>query len=225
MIQNKNSKYDVVAGLFQGIKIYKGDRFIVLSGLSGATNLLNLKFYNIMTIEEMQEKVKNMAFCLATSQDQADALTMVEAIYTGLKEGGFAINDDPEIIDLLKYTSVPKEYSESKTIDKVSVHSGSSGVGSFTTSAQTRYHGTGTTYTKAEIKKEPEPRYFERKNSKKPSIEELKIMSEKINLIMAGEYKVELPETKGEIVTDVKVADDDNEDYYNNLRNYHGCMY
>ena len=146
----------------------------------------------------MEDGTKNMAFCMAEASDQKDALNMVQEIYSKMLAAGFGLKNDPEIIDLDKYSEVPVEYKEGKTISKATANSGAnSGVGSFAPSC-TSYKGNGSTYSKSVQKKEPEPKVLSRSKGKKPNEEAMAILTAKLDLIWGGTYEAVLPETKEE---------------------------
>jgi uncharacterized protein YaaR (DUF327 family) len=215
MILNKEAKYDVVAGLFKGIMEREGEKFILLHGLKESTNVLNLKFYNIMTVEQLADDYKNMTFLTAEDTDQVLALELVESLYEGLVAAGNVLENDPKIIDIRKYEGVPKEYLEGKPLEKDTTTSSVSSNGSYTPPC-TRYSGTGVTYTKTVVKKDPEPTLLSRTNSKKPAKTALDLMEEKITQIMAGTFVPVLPETVGEDADGKAAADDPDTDtdYY-----------
>ena len=219
MILNKETKYDVVAGLFKGIVEKNKETFILLHGLKNATAVLNTQFYNIMSLEVMEEEYKNMTYLTSEVSDQELAMQMLDELNTLLLENDFGMKNDAKIIDIENYDDVPKEYIDGKAIDKDNAAAGSkaTGVGSFAAPG-TRYQppaGNGVIYSKTTAKKEPTPLVFSRTKTKKPNKVALDLMREKIEHIMAGDYEHELPETLGEVEADA-AADDDDDDYYAN---------
>lgn len=216
MILNKDSKYDVVAGLFKGIIEKDDDKFILLHGLKDSTNVLNLKFYNIMMIEELEADYKNMMYLNLEASDQKDALERVEELYDRMILANMGIENDPRILDIKKLKNVPKEYIEGKPIEKESgIHTTSpNSVGSFANPV-THYAGSSGVYSKTTAKIEPEPAVFNRSNSKKPLKSTLDLMEEKINQIMAGGFKPTLPETMGEDADGTGISEEiEDETYY-----------
>lgn len=217
VILSKGAKYDVISGLFKGIVEKENDKFILLHGLKDSTNVLNLRYYNIMTVEELSDDYKNMTYLTAEETDQTLALEMVEKLYSDLIAAGKALVNDPTVIDIEKYEEVPKEYLEGKPLEKDTISSPTSSVGSFA-SPCTRY-SSGVTYTKTVVKKDPEPTLLSRTNSKKPTKPALDLMEEKITQIMAGTFVPVLPETMGEDADGKATADDTDTtdvDYYGN---------
>jgi len=209
MILNKENNYEVVSGLFKGIVEQKGDKFVLLHGLKDSTNVLNLKFYNIMTIEERTDDFKNMTYLTAKKVDQNLALTMLEAFYEKFTDAGYVLKNDPVIIDVKKFTEVPDEYLEGKPTSSGTAQSSSSGVGSFASSGK-NYSRATSTYTKPDAKKDPEPTVFGRVKGKKPAKNALENLQEKLNQIREGAFEPVLPETLGDVES--TVADDEDED-------------
>jgi hypothetical protein len=203
MILNKDTKYDVVAGLFKGIIEKDDDKFILLHGLKESTNVLNLKFYNIMMIEELEDDYKNMMYLNLEESDQKTAMEEVEKLYAKLLAAGKGLENDPRILDITKFKDVPKEYIEGKPIEKSTgtnvTTTTNNGVGSFANPA-TRYVSGAGTYTRTAVKADPEPAVLGRSQTglKKPLKASLDLMEEKINQIMAGTFVPVLPETMGE---------------------------
>ena len=217
MILNKDSKYDVIAGLFKGIVEKDGDKFILLHGLKDSTNVLNLKYYNIMMVEELEDDYKNMMYLNAEESDQKMAMEAVEKIYASLLAGGRGLANDPRILDISKFSDVPKEYVEGKPLEKSTTSTSSttnSGVGTFA-NPNTRYVGNSGTYTKTVVKADPEPSILGRTHNKKPLKAMLDLMEEKIDQIMAKNFEPILPETMGEDAEGTGIAEDvEDEAYY-----------
>lgn len=199
MILNKDTKYDVVAGLFKGIIEKDDDKFILLHGLKDSTNVLNLKFYNIMMIEELEEDYKNMMYLNSEESDQKMAMEEVEKLYSKMLGAEMGLENDPRILDIKKFKNVPKEYVEGKPLEKpaTSATHTTNGVGSFA-NPNIRYTGASGTYAKTPVKADPEPSVLGRTQNKKPLKAALDLMEEKINQIMAGTFVPVLPATMGE---------------------------
>lgn len=209
MVLNKDTKYDVIAGLFKGIIEKQGQKFILLQGLKNATNILSADFYNIMMIEEREGDYKNLTYFTAEKVDQDIAEEMIGKLYNNLIEAGMILKNDPKIIDIDKYSEVPKDYIDGKPLQTGSSAAGkASGVGNFA-SPHTRYQS-GTTYTKqTTVKADPEPALINRTKTKKPVKAALEIMLEKVQQITAGDFEPTLPEIMAEDDTGVTEADDD----------------
>jgi hypothetical protein len=217
MILKKSSQtYDVVAGLFKGIyeDKKKGGVFILLAGLKGVTDCLNLEFYSIMTIEELEEDYRNMDYVIDTEEDQAKALAALKALKEKLIIGGKGSESDKDIIDETKYTKVPEDYKKGQPIG---AKFDQAGTGNFA-AATTRYEKSNyNTYNKTVIKKDPEPTSFERKREELPAAEFLAALSTRIDAITSGELDLELPAIMGADEAGVGFDDDDP---YNGI----GCM-
>jgi hypothetical protein len=170
-----------------------------------------------MTIEELEPDFKNMAYLTAEETDQKAGMKIVEKLYADLLAADFGLDSDPKILDIKKFSDVPKEYIEGKPLDKVtSTTSTVSGVGAFAAPG-TRYVGLAGTYNRTQPKADPEPAVIGRTQNKKPAKAALDLMEEKIDQIMAGTFEPDLPETMGEDVDGTAVAGEpDEETYYNN---------
>lgn len=206
MILNKDTKYDVLSGLFKGIIKKDGETFILLHGLKNSTNVLNTKFYNIMTIEELEDDYKNMTYLTAEKADQTAGFDIIKTLYERLITADFVLRNDRKIIDISKYKDVPKEHIEGTSITNTETNSNTKGHGSYN-QASNRYTGSG--YLKTTVKKEPEPLVFGRKKNKKPNKDAIESMIEKLDKIRAGTYEEVLPETLGEDSAGTGDADDD----------------
>lgn len=118
MIQCKNNNYDVISGLFAGIRKKKGQKFILIHSLGNATSILNLAYYKVLSIEQLIGENKNFVFLTREDSDQEKALGMIEVTYDVLKLRGFGTASDPEIIDVSKYQEVPEEYKRVATVSR-----------------------------------------------------------------------------------------------------------
>jgi hypothetical protein len=218
MVLNKDTKYDVITGLFKGIVEKKGQKFVLLQGLSNTTNVLSTKFYNIMTIEVREGDYKNYTYLTCEKVDQDIGYEKIEKLAKTLLDNGFGVANDPEIIDTDKYKEVPKDYVEGKPLGNGTAQSGTaSGVGSFA-SPHSRYSQGAHTYTKqTTVKPDPVPGLIARTKTKKPSKTALEEMLEKVRQVTADTFEPELPEIMGEDDTGVTEADDDDyaAGYYN----------
>ena len=79
--KGKLNKYDVISGLLQGIKIHLGSTFILLHGKKGATNVVNLAFYDIMTVEVRHKEYKDMTHLTTKDSDQKFALNLLNTLH------------------------------------------------------------------------------------------------------------------------------------------------
>jgi hypothetical protein len=194
MILNKESSYDVVAGLFKGIYEKENETFILLHGLKNATHALNLKYYNIMMIEERVPDYKNMVFLNSSDVDQTNALQMLAGHYETLTAAGYVVPNDPKILDTEKYTDVPEEYLKEQPVGATKNTSNVNGVGNYAAPGTHYVAGQVNNFVKkAYVKPDPEPTTFTRTKTKKPTPEQLSELIEKIGQIMAGTYDAILP--------------------------------
>lgn len=215
MVLNKETKYDVVSGLFKGIIEKKGQTFILLHGLKNSTDVLNLKFYNFMSIEELTGDFKNYTYLNSEQTDQDTALEMVTAIYKELMAAGFGLVNDGKLIDIEKYRKVPVDYKDGKPLVTGTGTAGSaSGVGSFANPG-TRYVNNNGIYSRnTVIKKDPEPSLFKRTKTKKPTKVAIDLMVEKLAQIRAGNFEPSIPDTLGVDAAGEHDADDDDTSAY-----------
>lgn len=215
MILNKESKYDVIAGLFKGIIEKDGETFILLHGLKGATAVLNTAFYNVLSIEVLEEDYKYMTYLTCESTDQELGSQMLDELYADFMKYDFGLTNDPTIIDIEKYSDVPKDFLDGKPLNKSVAQSGTAagGVGSFANSPkQYARNNSAVGYGAATTRKEPEPAIFSRSKSKKPVKTDLDLMQEKIDQIKAGDFTPTLPETMED--DGDGVSDDYDDDLY-----------
>lgn len=218
---HKESKYDVIAGLYKGMMERKGHTFVLINGLKGATNIVNLKFFNIMTIEELKDDHKEFKYFHEKEKDLS--LEELKKSHESLVKCSMMLDQSTNIVDISKYIDVPTAYLECETITKPSVNGnvGAYGVGS-TNNPINRYSnathssytgGTTSTYSKSYEKKDPEPTLFSRKKGDKPNKTALEIMEEKINQIMSGSFTPDLPDTSEDKEESPSYASKTNTDY------------
>jgi hypothetical protein len=239
MIHNMETRHDVVAGLFKGIIEHNGKTFILVHGLENATSAMNTDFYNVMSLEVMEDNYKNLTFFTASEDDQEKATKMVEDIFTELKDAGYTLANDGKVIAITRFVDVPDEYLKGKAMTNTFGHTpaagtAGAGVGQFANrNGQYRQsQHNPTTYTKTVPKKDPEPTVFGRTKTKKPNKEALDLMIEKIDAIKSGATVPAWPDlcdeknsganTAGKSV--VGADDDDYEDMYGYYRGAHGAM-
>ena len=193
MVLKQNDKYEVIPGLLQGIKEKEGSTFVLLHGKKDITNIINLKFYNIMTIEVLREKQKDMIYFKINLDDQKIALITINKVFNELIQNNYFDDKDIDLINITKYTNVPEDYYDGtiikpKTTSIIQTKPIHSGVGDF---ANTR---TNTTAFSANKTEELEPSFFNRTKTKKPSKSCLLLIQEKIDQINIGKFDCKLPE-------------------------------
>lgn len=138
--KNGFNRHEIISGLFQGIKVYKGSTFILLHGIKDAINIINLAFHNIMTIEVRHKSHKDMTHLTTKKSDQAFALTMLITLNKDLLENEFGQSNDKDLINITKYINVPREYHNNPTINLNSPVT--YGVGDFAKSVASGYSNT-----------------------------------------------------------------------------------
>ena len=209
MILSRGDKYDVISGLFKGIVKEGEQTFIALHGLNSSTNFLNLSFYNIMTIEHLSDDLKSMVYLENTEADKKIAHDMVHNLFEQMQTAGMCVVNDDRIIDLAEYKEVPKEFLEGKEIDRGVI--GNTGSGTYKAPGNTfnnmyKKHVPGDT-TKSVVKVDPVPTILTRTKSKKSTKRALQIMQEKLDQILEGSFKCDLPEIVENPDTDTSVVE------------------
>lgn len=217
---HKESKYDVIAGLYSGMIERNGHTFVIVDGLKGAKNIVNLKYFNIMTIEELKEDYKEFKFFHEKETDLA--LEQLKSVHTSLSNSTMKMMVDGSsiIVDTSKYIEVPKAYIDCEQISKTVVNGnvGSYGSGSTGTPINRYCNNTTSSYTCKPTyeKKDPEPALFSRKKGEKPNKTALETMEEKINQIMSGSFKPTLPDTSKDNNENPSYVNKTNTDYDDN---------
>ena len=217
MVLNKERKYEVISGMFQGIKIRDGATFILLHGKKDITNIVNLRYYNIMTIEILHKDHKDMTYLTINDDDQKAALGMLDNVYKNLLKSNLGQDKEGDLINVSRYTNIPGDRGGDIIVkqqiqqDKTT-HIQYNGVGNF---ANNR-NGSSSTYRAT--KKEIVPTVFNRTaGSKKPSKSSLELMRGKIDQINEGNFECILPELIG------ATGEDDNDitNLYEGQDNFH----
>lgn len=215
--KDKANNYEVISGLLQGIKIDKGSTFVLLHGKKGATNIVNSKFYDIMTIEVRHSDHKDMTYLTESDSDQALGLGQLNTIYNDLlKNTAFVPNkEDNDLISVSKYINVPKNYygetptnSSNITNNNFNQHY-SSGVGNFVNNQHVK-----NVTTVLNKKEKIVPFIFNRTKTKKPNKQSLSQMQIKIDQINKGEFICTIPEIPEDIDTDTKNLYEDPSVFY-----------
>lgn len=200
MVLSKSHKYEVVSGMFQGIKEKEGVTFILLHGKKDVTNIVSLRYYNIMTIEVLHTDHKDMTYLTIKDEDQKAGFLILTNIYKDLLDGAFGKYEDNGIINTKKYTNVPEGCSGSTVIDKdntndrsINIQYRDRGVGNFANNTNKVINNSSTNYQT--YKKEIVPSIFARTGTKKPTKLALELMQIKIDQINDGNFKCVLPKT------------------------------
>lgn len=213
MVLNKERKYEVVSGMLQGIKIRDGATFVLLHGQKEVTNIINLRFYNIMTIEILHKDHKDMTYLTMKDDDQKAGLVMLDNVYKSLLEDNLGQGSEGDLINVSRYTNIPEDrggntVTKSYSHQDKATHIQYNGVGNFAN----RSNNNISTYNQTK-KKEIVPTVFNRTTgSKKPSKASLELMRGKIDQINDGNFECVLPKLIGATEED---KDDDVTNMYN----------
>lgn len=211
MVLNKERKYEVISGMLQGIKVRDGATFVLLHGDKDVTNIINLRYYNIMTIEILHKDHKDMTYLTMKDDDQKAALVMLSSVYKKLLEDNLGQGREGDLINVSRYTNIPEDRG-GKTVTKQysqqdkTTHIQYNGVGDFAS----RSGNNTSTYTSTK-KKEIVPTVFNRTTSKKPSKASLYLMREKIDQINDGTFEGVLPK----LIVDTEEDEESTTNMYN----------
>lgn len=120
VIRKKEGSAEVVGGLFKGIIKRRAHDFIVLGNNEdpvNKTHILNMHYYDTLMVEVLDDEYKTMLFLTADTADQEAALKVIQGHYDKFVAAGMILQSDDGIIDVNKYTEVPKDYRQSKPVD------------------------------------------------------------------------------------------------------------
>jgi hypothetical protein len=174
---------EIISGLLQGIITTDNLTFVLLHGKGNSTNIVNLKFYNIMTIEVRHTTYKNMTHLTIKDSDQKFALNLLNVLYNDLLKNGFEQDEVEGLIDVSKYVNTPNLEPVNLNTTNNNFNQNSS-----------RVNNTGVINC-INKKKEIVPCFFSRTETKKPNKTHLVLIQEKIDQINKGEFKCKIPET------------------------------
>jgi len=208
MIFSKDKRDDVVSGLFKGMLESNGDTFVLLHGPKESTKALNIKFYDFLSIEVLEEEYKNLYYPRILKSEQEEALEIVQKLYKALLDSGFALATDPVIIDMDKYSDLPEAYKEGRTtaISKdvgTTAHKPTIPVNVYGRHYSATNHYSPTVIVTAE----PEAKFFQRSDSKKPSKLDIEAMFAKLDLIKKDTYHPCLVPTPEDSPTDEPISE------------------
>ncbi len=223
LIRKEKYAYDVVSGLFRGIYYHNEDIYIII----GNADILNVKYYGIMTIEALvsknlaesnsllQDDKKHLMVFTHEDKDQEKALSLLSSIYTHLIANDMGTKNDGAIIDLDKYIDVPDTYFNDKDITISHNNSVKTNVNSskYKQPANRYIRGTNN-FVKSDIKSDPVPKLIKREATQvKPSEDDIKDLIIKLAAIRNGTYEPNLPDIT-QIDDEESNDDDENLNYY-----------
>jgi len=205
-IKKDGKSNKIERGMYKGfkesleVKTHKGDEvgtksttgFLYIASNTKSTKTINLDFYNVLMIEVFDGANKTYTFFMYNESEQKMALGIVKEIHTVFKD--FVNSADEDMIDVEKYTDVPKDLGGTGAVIKTSASYSSCGAAPFTggVAHQDYYHSNQ--YTTRYVKKEPVPS-FDKRIGRRPTKKALDLMASKIDQIAKGEYKGKLPRT------------------------------
>jgi len=205
MINNKGAKQDVVTGLFGGVFKYESETYILLHGKKDCMSVLNVKCYDIMTIEMLEPEFKNMTIATMERGDQEDIRKLLDSYYDKLIAAGYTPKPGSQVIDITKYTNVPEGYFQGRpageSIGQVGTHA-ATGAGDFAANRNRYTKNQNGNYAQTVVKPDPVPVLLERSKTKKPTKDILMLLAEKIENIKSGAVAPTIPELIGEVEAD-----------------------
>lgn len=186
LVGDNGTADSIEKGLFKGIRDAYAHDFLWMKTGSSITRACNLGYYNILSVETYDGDDKTFLFFMSDKDEQQKARDSLKDVFD--RFGHLLEEGTSKLIDVDKFTDVPKNFGNSET-SKISIRKSVD-----THSVYGHGHGQGTLgYTR----KEPEPFPFKRE-TKKPTKTALKKLREKLDLIMRGEYKCSFSKIKGE---------------------------
>lgn len=239
-------------GLFKGILLRENEenkeiqKFIMIESLGGVITILNLNTHNIVVLEVLKGRFKEIIFYRSIEDDQNKAFEHVASLLADLQTSEMVLNDK-EIVDTSKFINLPKDLKDSnikplKDGNKNTENKQSgfgqpvSGIGTPNYNAQppapyrnnncgygngynNNYYNNYNNYSKTGAwvaEKDRKPKAIKR-NSKKPSRDFLEKMKKMVISIANGEYE-EPPIPK--IVIEEKTRDTPNQEKYDKYDEY-----
>jgi len=219
MIENNQEKAvsrSIRSGLLKGIKPHKhtvkdkekNDVLIVLSSKENVLYLLNLSYFNILSIKKSDGASKIATYFRANEDDQSKAFSIIADIVLGMHAAERTDKNDCNLINLETYTDLPDDFTTIKADDDTSTVSKSS---TYNPTGNRNIGARSTVNRSAVVEKdEVKPQFFKR-GSKKPSEDALKEMDKRIKEIASGKLEIKLPVIVGDD-KEVEVIDPDDYD-------------
>ncbi len=217
MIENSKEKAvskSIKSGLLKGVKAHRrpgqdekeSDVLIVLEDKGNVLYLLNLSFYNILSIKKSDGATKVATYFRANEDDQAKAFEMIAEVMTGMHAAERTDKNDSTLINLETYTNLPDDFSSTKADDNTTTTISKSSTYTPTVSRSSNVNRSIIKPVKVDNEIKP---FFFKRGSKKPTEEALKEMEKRIKDITSGKLKIKLPVIAGDDQEAVVAADDD----------------
>lgn len=209
-------------GLFKGILLRENEenkeiqKFVMIESLGGIITILNLNTYNIVVLEVLKGRFKEITFYRSVEDDQSAAFEHVANLLAALQTSEMVLSDK-EIVDTSKFINLPKDLKDSnvKSLKYGDKNTGNqqsgfqqpvSGIGTpnYNTPPATPYRNSGygngynnnyynnyNSYSRSGAwvaEKDRKPKAIKR-DSKKPSKDFLEKMKKMVISIANGEYE------------------------------------
>lgn len=198
------------AGLFRGVRTRTENNLTLKLVLIGHQDkpdnikALNTEVFNIMTLTLVYGQTKEMIVFKNSVEDQKQAYEMLDELVKLVKKDELMLANDPDIVDVSKYETVPDEFFAAQKEPAKSTGS-TNGVYSKTT-----YNGGTNTQSDYQKRQEEEKKEKERqeklrwtpflidRKSEKLQVKDLNAIKKKVLAIAAGEFVRELPSIAGD---------------------------
>ena len=227
-VAKKQVKYakDMERGLFSGIMVYLFDDnstkvYIVLDTAGDEITLLDLDYYNILSIELFDGIVREYLFVRDTDEDQEKAFVELTDLVTGLATAKRTL-PGLDLVDVSTYTDLPSNFTDpidTKTTDKTTSFGSNVGNKTNKTTQTTKYplaNGNTTYNNQANVRKAT----FFKRVSDNPQLVLLNAMAKNLKEIQEEMYDApEFPATDD--AAEVYCAGN-NSSYYNQSSDYWG---
>lgn len=207
-------------GLFKGIFLRENEgnkeiqKFVMIESLGGIITILNLNTYNIVVLEVLKGRFKEITFYRSIEDDQNAAFEHVANLLADLQTSEMVLSSK-EIVDTSKFINLPKDLKDSNVKSlkdgnkntenqQLGIQQPISGVGTQNYNTQpltpyrnndngynNNYYNNYNNYSKPRTwiaEKDREPKAIKR-SSKKPSKDFLEKMKKMVISIANGEYE------------------------------------
>ena len=185
-----SSTKNIIGGLFKGIIKHKDaddtEHTFILTEQKNEKNKdvisgVNLEYYNILALKIISDENKVWAFATKSDKDQDRMCSIATECLETLRKNKMVVINDENLIDTKLFSGVPSDIThikKAKTIGQSYSNSPS-------------YSNSNSNIYRPTPKKGPESTFFEFKS---PVIEDIGFMRLKLDLVLTGNFKPELPE-------------------------------